>query len=272
MGHLGFILPMEKQFNKRNDMVKTKKFTTLIVVDASGSMSDKIAEVVGGLKQIFSDVKKDAAEHQDVEMTTIIVDFSHSKDIRIIIKSNDPNVLTDELAASYATRGATALYDAIGYAFGLVPTEQDGVFVTIITDGQENDSKEFTSETLRKLIEAKRGEGWAITFMGTTEAAVQDAVKFGVSLGNTMTFMDSGTGVETAMRMSSETRGAYYTSNVVRMTSAKIDTDNLIVNAQSAAVGSSLVVDDTSGISFNVTDSADTSVTISAPIDTTTTE
>mgnify|MGYP003809534937 CR=1 FL=1 len=34
-----------------------KKFTNVIVLDASGSMSNKIAEVVGGLKQLFQSIK-----------------------------------------------------------------------------------------------------------------------------------------------------------------------------------------------------------------------
>ena len=257
-------------------MTKKKKFTTLLVVDASGSMGDKIAEVIGGLKQIFADIKADAVANPDVEMQTIIVDFSYAKDIRIIINTSDSSLLTDKLAESYATRGNTALYDAIAYGFGLVPEGQDGVFVTIMTDGLENDSKVQTSITLKELVEAKKQLGWGITFMGTTETAVHDAVKFGVSFGNTMTFMDSADGVESAMNMSSNTRAAYYSGTVMNTSGVTMDSfqiNNLIANAQ----GSSVVVDETTVPGLTVTPSADSftspiEVTFDSPVDTSATE
>ena len=36
--------------------VTKKKITNLIIIDASGSMADKLDEVKGGLKQLFSDI------------------------------------------------------------------------------------------------------------------------------------------------------------------------------------------------------------------------
>lgn len=113
---------------------KAKKITNLIIIDASGSMSSKVTEVVGGIKQIFNQIKEEAKISKNV-VRTIVVDFSGVKDFNVIVDSTDPQMLTEEVANKYATRGWTALYDAIGQSFSMITDDQDGVFVSIMTDG-----------------------------------------------------------------------------------------------------------------------------------------
>ena len=203
-------------------------FTNLIIIDASGSMESKKSEVIGGLKQLFKDIKADVSP--EVNTTTIVVDFSASNDFRVLVNSNNPTLLTDKLAASYEPRGWTALYDAIGNAFKLVPKKQDGVFVTILSDGQSNADREMKALDVKVLIEKKRAKKWGITFMGTTEDMLKDAEKIGTSKGNLFQFADTKFGVETAMKMSSTTRGVYYNTATTSSSLDNVDVDNLIVN------------------------------------------
>ncbi len=202
-----------------------KNFTNLIIIDASGSMGSKRPEVIGGLKQIFSDIKKETSP--EVNTTTIVVDFANSADFRVLVNSNNQSQLTDAVANNYQVRGATALYDAIGRAFRLVPKKQDGVFVSILTDGEENDSKEFKFADIKALIEKKRNKKWAITFMGTSEESLKDAQALGVSVGNTMYFMNNGEGVTKGLSTSNSARTAYYTATLSNST---IDTENLLLH------------------------------------------
>lgn len=202
-----------------------KNFTNLIIIDASGSMGSKRAEVVGGLKQLFKDIKKEASP--EVNTTTIVVDFANSNDFNVIVNSNNTNQLTDSIANSYQVRGMTALYDAIGRAFKLVPKKQDGVFVSILTDGDENDSKEFKFSDIKLLMEKKKSKKWAITFMGTTEESLKDAKSWGIHEGNAFMFSNTAAGVATSMSISNNARSAYYTAT---LTNSKIDTENLLVD------------------------------------------
>ena len=149
-----------------------KKFTNLIIIDASGSMTSKASEVIGGLKSLFQDIRNDAQKNPDVLSRTLVVEFSSAGDFRVIVDSTDPLDLKDSVAESYKTRGMTALFDAIGKSFNMVLENQDGVFVNILTDGEENDSKEFTSESVKKIIEEAKNKKWALTFMGTREEDV----------------------------------------------------------------------------------------------------
>jgi len=191
--------------------MKKTQLTNLIIVDASGSMGSKVDEVIGGLKQLFTQIEEDAIkDKKTVTSSTIVVDFSSSGDFRTLITSPDSLSLDHKLAENYSTRGMTALYDAISKGFSLVKGKQDSVFVNIITDGQENDSKEINGDVLKKLITKKKADNWVITFMGTTEQAVNSAVSMGVSLGNTMTFADSAAGVHISMDKLSKVRSCHY--------------------------------------------------------------
>lgn len=83
-------------------------------------------------------------------------------------------------------RANTALYDAIGMA--IYDTEKivaeskkkpDKVAIVIMTDGEENSSHEYTFETVSKLIEQKKAEGWEIVFL----AGALKSVEFGHASG-----------------------------------------------------------------------------------------
>lgn len=168
--------------------------TNLIIIDASGSMSGRVNDVKGGIKQLFLDIKtedKDPSlfkhsKKKKIQSRTIVVDFSD--DFRVLHDVNSADELKDETADNYKTRGSTALYDAIGRGFAMVDEKEEKVFVTIITDGEENASREYSGAKIKELITQKKEKGWAIVFLGTDEACVDAARNIGVSRGNTMTF------------------------------------------------------------------------------------
>jgi hypothetical protein len=89
----------------------------------------------------------------------------------------------------YYVRGMTALMDAIGKsiakttaAFAHIEEEAlpAKVMMVITTDGMENASREYNSDSVKKLIEAKKKEGWEFVFLGANIDAVQTASKMGI--------------------------------------------------------------------------------------------
>jgi hypothetical protein len=60
------------------------------------------------------------------------------------------------------------------------------VLVTILTDGEENASKEYSGEAIKNIIEALKLKGWTFTYIG----ADHDVHKFAtsISITNTMVF------------------------------------------------------------------------------------
>lgn len=196
---------------KKTKKAKITKLANLIVVDASGSMTSKVPEVQGGLRELLKQIHTDAKK--DIKKTissTFIVDFSNHQDIRTLVKSDDSLDLDLNLADKYTPRGATALYDAIAEGFSLVPKDTDSVFVNIITDGEENDSKKYNSSSIKELIEEAKKKNWVITFMCTTEASMYNARSLGISAGNTMTFANTKEGTARSLDKLSRMRSSYY--------------------------------------------------------------
>lgn len=190
-------------------MKENKQIFNLIIVDASGSMGSKIPEVQGGLNQLINQIKKDDAENLKVKNITTVVDFSSSGDFNVIVDRKSSDRLTLLQDGDYTTRGMTALYDAIGKGFLLVPKEADAVFVSVITDGQENDSKEFKPATIKSLIKEKEKNGWAVTFMGTTQEAMLSAENIGIVAERRSLYVDSKVGTTNAFRRMSMAKRNY---------------------------------------------------------------
>lgn len=218
---------MAKKKAKTKKSTTPTKFTNVIIIDASGSMSSKQVEVVKGLNDLFTEIKANAKRNKDIVHRTLVVDFSGSDDIRTLVDSTNVDDLTLELANGYTTRGMTALYDAIGLTFKKLDGVEGGVFVNILTDGDENASREFNHAAVKSAIEKGRAAGWGITFMGTTEESIEKAVSFGVSIGNTMKFANTSVGVSRGFKATNSLSSAYYSANTAGVA---IDVDNLVAD------------------------------------------
>ena len=78
---------------------------------------------------------------------------------------------------AYNPCAATPLYDAIGKGVSKVNAQvEDGdhVLVTIITDGYENSSEEWTLKMVRTLIEKLKKQNWTFTLIGTDNLDVEE--------------------------------------------------------------------------------------------------
>ena len=205
-----------------------KKFTNLIIVDASSSMRSKEAEVRDGLKDLLTDIRKDIKKSKDMKTRTIVCQFSSANNFKVLLDTKKRKKIKESIADGYKPSGMTALYDAIGQGFSLVGKKQTGVFVNILTDGDENASQEYTHESVKKLIEEAKEKKWGLTFMGTTEDAIQNAVAMGVTIGNTFQFSNNRQGVNTSNLKKKMSRDKYYTSVVASASLDEIDNLNLM--------------------------------------------
>jgi hypothetical protein len=108
-------------------------------------------------------------------------------------------------------RGTTALLDSIGRLIGdagarlAALPEQDRpatVIVGIMTDGQENASREMTHARVKALIEQQTNDyTWRFLYMGADQDAIEVGASIGVAAANSMTY---GRGrVAAMMRMTS---------------------------------------------------------------------
>lgn len=174
------------------------KQTTLVtlVLDRTGSMESSRDKIISGFNEYIETLKKT----KDAEFLFTLILFDKFEDEHLALdipykaaSLNDVKPLTRE---TYVPRGLTPLYDAIGY--GIHTTEEskgyDKVVFVIMTDGEENSSKEYSREQIFKRIEEKKGLGnWTFAFLGADQDAYAASGKIGISMGNTMSYDSADT-------------------------------------------------------------------------------
>lgn len=149
----------------------------VILLDRSGSMQDAKDDHIGGLKSFIEDQKK---LEGDVRITLIQFDTQAPCEV---LYSRTPIEQVEEV--DLVPRGGTPLLDAIGlgiahYRQSLGEDKPDQVIVMIITDGQENSSREFTRERVRSLIAEQEAKGWTFLYLGANVDAFAEAGQIGV--------------------------------------------------------------------------------------------
>ena len=153
----------------------TKRVYNLVIVDESGSMSIIHGEALAGINETITTCQKMQKVHPEVEqrITLITFDSNHFK----LHYDNIPAQVAKPLTKhDYKPCAATPLYDAIGKGIAKMNAQteaDDNVLVTIITDGEENCSEEYTLKMVKTLIEKLKKQGWTFTLIGTDNLDVE---------------------------------------------------------------------------------------------------
>lgn len=156
-------------------MKMKQKVFNLMIVDESGSMSIIHQQAFSGMNETLQTVRAMQKQFPDTDqrVTLVTFDTGHTK----WHYDNTAATETKELEwKDYQPGGGTPLYDAIGAAVSKVNAQIEKdykVLVTIITDGEENSSREWTLKMIRNLIEKLKKEGWTFTLIGTDNLDVE---------------------------------------------------------------------------------------------------
>ena len=152
-----------------------KRVHNLIIVDESGSMEIIRKQAFVGMNETLQTVRKMQEKFPDQEqfVTLLTFDTGHTT----WHYNNLPAAQTKELDwKAYCPSGGTPLYDAIGKGISKTNAqieEGDNVLVTIITDGEENSSEEWTLKMVRTMIEKLKKQHWTFTLIGTDNLDVE---------------------------------------------------------------------------------------------------
>ena len=158
----------------------------VIILDESGSMSSIYKETLQSMNEVLGGIRKDQEDHPDQQHNVTIVTFEgHGIGG---IKTRRDRVPVDKIenftGKDYRPGGCTPLYDAMGQTLnrleGLV-TAEDKVMATIITDGYENASEEYSGRTIKSLVERLREKGWVFAYIGANQDAVEVAKDLNIS-------------------------------------------------------------------------------------------
>lgn len=189
-------------------MAMKKGLTELVfILDKSGSMGGLEADTIGGYNAML---EKQKVVEGECYITTVLFDNNYELlHDRIDIKAVNP--ITEK---EYSVGGSTALLDAIGRTIHKIGNAQrhtaddyraEKVMFVIITDGEENSSREYSAEKIKAQIERQKTRyGWEFIFLGANIDAVETAGRFGISADRAQNYHADGEGVELNFRVMSE--------------------------------------------------------------------
>ena len=174
-----------------------KRVFNLLVVDESGSMSIIRRQALVGINETLATIQKMQKAHADLEqrVTLITFDSTHTNVFYDNVRASNANPLK---AKDYNPCGATPLYDAIGMGIAKInalTTEDDSVLVTIITDGEENCSEEYSLKMIKNLIEKLKKQNWTFTFIGTDDLDVEN-IALDMGIDNHLQFSEDEAGTK----------------------------------------------------------------------------
>lgn len=152
--------------------VKTTVFN-LIILDESGSMHDLKKTTISGCNETLNVIRaaqKQAGDRQR-HLVSMYAFQSGPVPSRYLIKNAPVADVKDLTDRDYEPYGCTPLYDAVGMTLSdleaVAATHEDAAaVVTIITDGYENSSTEYTGPKVAKMIETLKEKGWTFNFIG----------------------------------------------------------------------------------------------------------
>ncbi len=184
----------------------------VFILDRSGSMAGLEKDTIGGYNAML---EKQRDIEGDCRITTVLFDNEYEI-FHDRIDSKGVRPLTEK---DYAVGGSTALLDAIGKTISKIGNAQkhtaenyraQKVMFVIITDGEENSSREFSSRKIKSMIQRQKTEyGWEFIFLGANIDAVETAAKIGISSDRAQDYHADSEGVNLNFHVMSNTVATY---------------------------------------------------------------
>jgi hypothetical protein len=150
----------------------------IFILDRSGSMDECRDDTIGGFNAFVESQVPNGGS-----LTLVLFDNEYD-----VVYKDKPIAEVEKMTReTFVPRGSTSLLDAIGKTLKGV-TDLLPRTVVILTDGQENTSRDYTKAHIKDLVEAKTKEGWTFVYLGANQDAFAEAGSMGISQNCTMNY------------------------------------------------------------------------------------
>lgn len=160
-----------------------------ILLDRSGSMFELWKDTIGGLKAFIK-------AQRELPGETFFSLFTFDNEFSPVVVGEKLELVNEDVLDVIQPRGGTALLDAMGRSIlsahernikeskensHVANSDREVIFV-IITDGQENMSKEMKADAIQKMVkEHEEAHKWKFIFLGADMDAIAESGKIGIN-------------------------------------------------------------------------------------------
>ena len=163
--------------------MKSNLLHICFVLDESGSMYNSVDDVIGGFQKLIDEQKGE----KNGECIISLYRFSST-----VKKDYIGKPVNEVPKLYYSPGGCTAMNDGVGIAIDEIgkwlsdmneserPSKN---IIVIMTDGQENASKEYNFDTVKAKIKHQEEKySWTFVYMGTNLQDLKDANRLGIKM------------------------------------------------------------------------------------------
>lgn len=163
--------------------MKSNLLHICFVLDESGSMYNSVDDVIGGFQKLIDEQKGE----KNGECIISLYRFSGT-----VKKDYIGKPVNEVPKLTYSPGSCTAMNDGVGTAIdeiGKWLSDMDESerpsknMIVIMTDGQENASKEYDFDTVKEKIKHQEEKySWTFVYMGTNLQDLKDANRLGIKM------------------------------------------------------------------------------------------
>lgn len=166
-----------------------------LLLDESGSMRRVEQETKEGIKSFIK-------AQQELPGEAFFTMAQFNREYRVIKNFSDlRGVNGEDIAEQFQPEGGTALYDAIGQMITDMelkilkrmesPEKSNRVIIAIMTDGQDNSSRDYTVDRIKSLVEEKKKLDWQFLFLSADLSVYENSEQLGFDRSSTIYFNPS---------------------------------------------------------------------------------
>jgi len=185
------------------------------VLDKSGSMDVIRSATISG----FNEFKNGQATEAGTALMTLTLFDTVFNTVAAAVPVGDVLDLTPQ---TYAPSGMTALYDAVGHTMKLTDDyvaahHPDQVLFVIMTDGEENSSREFSRDAIFALIEERQANAnYEFVYLGANQDSYAAGQRMGIAPGRTLDYDATPDGAKNVMSRLNDNVRAHRRSGFAR--------------------------------------------------------
>lgn len=191
-------------------MAKKKKSTNRVgfLLDETGSMNVRREETIVAVNNYLEGLREEKA-------VVTFATFDTEQGVNFRYTETKAKHIPDLTVDTYRPNAMTPLHDAVGKMVQIMQQQAgdaDKVLIVVVTDGEENSSREFDLNKIQTLIKQQEKTGWAFAYIGVSADAWAGGRQMGVADGSILNV--KGDQVQRAMLSHSRATADYFADRV----------------------------------------------------------